>query len=216
LTPSSSSSAPLALSVDGAGFTGRSLSNLVKMVAKQEQLLSHTLKVRPAREARYCKPVRADFLAAVESMKAPTLDSLKAAWYKGQDERPSRYNATRYHALNLNSFFYRGTVEFRYFNGSLHAGVVKAFIQLTLALCAKAQKSKQTSGKRRVFTAETAKYDFRVVMLGLGLIGDEYKTCRFHMLDGLAGSSTFKHGKNGPRCSVRRPRVAPPVAAEVG
>ncbi|WP_426742735.1 amidoligase family protein [Gemmiger formicilis] len=35
-----------------------------------------------------------------------------------------------YHALNLHSVFYHGTVEWRLFNSTLHAGEVKANIIL--------------------------------------------------------------------------------------
>ena len=40
----------------------------------------------------------------------------------------------------------------------------------------------------------TAKYDFRVFMLRLGLIGDEFKTARLHLMSKLEGSSSRKHG----------------------
>ena len=55
-----------------------------------------------------------------------------------------------------------GTIELRYFNGTLHAGEVKAYVQLALAMAAKALSSKAASSKRREFNPATAKYDFRV------------------------------------------------------
>ena len=98
----------------------------------------------------------------------------------------------RYHGLNLNSLFFRGTLEFRYFNGTLHAGEVKAYVQLVLAIAAKALCSKAASSKRREFNPATAKYDFRVVLLHLGLIGEEFKTARLHLTKKLAGSAAWK------------------------
>ena len=41
---------------------------------------------------------------------------------KGNDGSREHYNWTRYYALNLHSVFYRGTVEWRCFNSTLHAG----------------------------------------------------------------------------------------------
>ncbi|HPN95983.1 MAG TPA: amidoligase, partial [bacterium] len=38
-------------------------------------------------------------------------------------------------------------------------------------------------------------YDFRVFLLGLGLIGDEFKTARHHLLANLEGDSAFKNGR---------------------
>jgi hypothetical protein len=42
----------------------------------------------------------------------------------------------------------------------------------------------------------TAKYDFRVVLLRLGLIGDEFKTARLHLTKALAGSAAWKHERH--------------------
>ena len=40
----------------------------------------------------------------------------------------------RYYALNLHSVFYRGTLEWRCFESTLHAGRVRANITLALAI----------------------------------------------------------------------------------
>lgn len=41
--------------------------------------------------------------------------------YRGFQERDEKYNGARYHALNLHSFFYRQTVEFRHHHGTVDA-----------------------------------------------------------------------------------------------
>jgi hypothetical protein len=97
--------------------------------------------------------------------------------------------------LNLHSLFFRGTIEYRAFNGTLHAGKVKAYIQFVLALSAKALKAKSASSKRREFNPATAKYDFRVFLLSLDMVGEEFKTARFHLLSLLEGSAAWKHGR---------------------
>jgi len=68
-------------------------------------------------------------------------------------------------------------------------------VQLVLALAANAISSKAASSKRREFDPATAKYDLRVVLLRLGLIGDEFKTARLHLTKKLAGSSAWKRGR---------------------
>jgi hypothetical protein len=68
-------------------------------------------------------------------------------------------------------------------------------VQLVLGLAANALTSKVASSKRRDFAPATAKYDFRVVMLRLGLIGDEFKTARLHLTKKLAGSAAWKRGR---------------------
>ena len=100
--------------------------------------------------------------------------------------------------------FFRNTIEFRYFNGTTHAGEVKAYVQLVLALAAKALTAKAASSKRREFNPATAKYDFRVFLLGLGFVGDEFKTARLHLTKHLAGSAAWK--------GARRDRPTPPAA----
>lgn len=177
--------------VDGSRFDAKSLRNLVHFVHKQEALLQHALRVSERRLSRYCQPINQDFMSRL-ALRHNTMQDIRAAWYGYPEERPSRYHGSRYHGLNLNSLFFRGTIEFRYFNGTLHAGEVKAYVQLVLAMAAKALTAKSACAKRRVFTPRTARYDFRVVLLGLGMIGDEFATARLHLTKHLAGSSAWK------------------------
>ena len=173
-------------------FDAKSVVNLVKLVHKQERLLEHALGVSEQRLARYCRPIEARFIEALETRRPKTMSDVRDAWYGRSGETPSRYHSSRYRGLNLNSLFFRGTLEFRYFNGTLHAGEVKAYVQLVLAMAAKALSSKAASSKRREFNPATAKYDFRVVLLHLGLIGEEFKTARLHLTKKLAGSAAWK------------------------
>lgn len=190
--------------VDGGRFDAKAVTNLVKMIHKQERLLEHALAVAPTRLARYCQPIDTRFLEQLETRRPRTLQEVNAAWYGYQNNAPARYDSSRYHGLNLNSLFFRGTVEFRYFNGTLHAGEVKAYVQLVLAIAAKAMSAKASSSKRRDFSEATAKYDFRVFLLGLGLIGDEFKTARLHLTKRLAGSAAWK-GERRDRATTPPP-----------
>jgi hypothetical protein len=69
---------------------------------------------------------------------------------------------------------------------------VKAFVQLSLALAAHAMSSKSAAGKRKPFNPDTAKYACRIFLKLLGLVGDEFKTCRHHLTTGLAGCSNYR------------------------
>lgn len=178
--------------VDGSRFDAKSLTNLVKMVHKQERLLEHALGVSETRLARFCRAIDANFMERLERARPKTLADVSEAWYGYRTSSPSRYDSSRYRGLNLNSFFFRGTIEWRYFNGTLHAGEVKTYIQLVLAFAAKALAAKSASSKRRDFNIATAKYDFRVLLLNLGMIGDEFKTARLHLTKRLAGSSAWR------------------------
>jgi Putative amidoligase enzyme len=189
------SSTGIHIHVDGSRFDATSVTNLVRFVHKQERLLEHALGVSSERLDDYCRSIDAHFIERLEARRPKTMGELSEAWYGDANARPERHHRSRYHGINLNSLFFRGTIEFRYFNGTLHAGEVKAYVQLVLALAANALTSKAASSKRRDFAPATAKYDFRVVMLRLGLIGEEFKTARLHLTKKLAGSAAWKRGR---------------------
>ena len=81
------------------------------------------------------------------------------------------------------------------FEATLHAGKVKAAVQFVLAICAKALNSRGASSRKREFDTASARYDMRVFLLHLGLIGDEFKTARKHLLSAMPGDAAFKHGR---------------------
>ena len=89
-----------------------------------------------------------------------------------------------------------GSIEIRIANSSLHAGVVRAYLTFALALAAKALNSRCVSSRPRQYDPESAKYDFRVfACIHLGLIGEQYKHVRHHLLTNLPGDSAFKRGR---------------------
>ena len=82
------------------------------------------------------------------------------------------------------------TIEFRAFNGTLHAGEIKAYIQLCLAISAQALSTKAASSMRPV--TDNPKYTFRCWLLRLGFIGDEFSTAREHLLKKLPGNAAWR------------------------
>ena len=76
------------------------------------------------------------------------------------------------------------------FNSTLHAGEVKSYIQLCLAISHQALIQKSASHTRTQSSNE--KYTFRTWLLRLGLIGDEFKTARTHLLKNLDGNIAWK------------------------
>ena len=86
--------------------------------------------------------------------------------------------------------FQKGTVEFRAFNGEIHAGKIKAYIQFCLAITAQALNQRYASPAKTV--TDNEKYSFRVWLLRLGMIGDEFKTARLHLLNHLDGNVAWR------------------------
>ena len=178
--------------IDAAPHTPTSLKNLVNLMASKEDLLYKALEIDP-RRLRYCKKVNEELITAINKKKPKTLEQLADLWYQGYgwESRDRHYHQSRYHGLNLHSTFTKGTVEFRLFNSTLHAGKVKAYLQFCLALSNQALTQK-TASARRTYT-DNEKYTFRCWMLRLGLNGDEFKTCRYHFLENLSGNSAWRH-----------------------
>jgi hypothetical protein len=181
--------------LDAAAFTTKALVNLAKIVNKQEDLIVKALDVNERRLASYAKKVSGEFIEKIEKRKPKSKDELNKLWYGYHNYNPTHYDSSRYRALNYHNIFYRNTVEMRWFNGCLHAGRIRAYLQFCLALGAKAINSNAASSRKRELNPINSKYDFRVFLLGLGLIGDEFKTARHHLLANLEGDSAFKNGR---------------------
>jgi len=180
---------------DASGLDGRGLANLAKMVYKQEPLIFHALGVTAGRQARYTRPVEDALIGRIAENRPTTRDEMNATWYGYHNGSPAHYDASRYHGLNLHSAWYRGTVEFRYFESTLHAGKIKAYVQFCLAITAKATNARAATTAKREFNATSAKYDFRCWLLRLGLIGDDFKTARLHLMANMPGSAAWKNGR---------------------
>ena len=178
--------------VDAEKHTPTSLKNLINLMASKEDLLYKSLEIDPAR-LRYCQKVNENLITTINKKKPKTLEALADIWYAGYgyENRNRHYHNSRYHGLNLHSVFDKGTVEFRLFNGTTHAGKIKAYIQFCLAVSHQAITQKSASAKRT--QTDNEKYTFRCWMLRLGLIGEEFETCRLHFLTNLQGNSAWRN-----------------------
>lgn len=182
--------------------TPQSLRRLVNIVNAKEELLTLALGIDPARRERWCKPVEPEFLAQLNRYKPHTMDDFAALWYahSGGSFRDwhtcaaRHYDQSRYHLLNLHAAFSTErpahTIEFRAFNGTLHAGRIKAYIQLCLAISAQALATKAASPTRP--DTDNPKYTFRCWLLRLGFIGEEFSTAREHLLANLPGNAAWR------------------------
>ena len=191
--------------IGAKGHTPQTLRNLANIMASHESLLTESLALDHYRVGRYCKPVDEDFLREVNRKKPQTMAKLADIWYNSQGEnyrRDHHYNGSRYHMLNLHATFTKGTVEFRLFQfdapadgkrNGLHAGQLKAYIQLCLALSQMAKEVRTASPKPQ--QNENPKYAMRTWLLRLGFIGEEFATAREVLTRRLAGDASFRHGR---------------------
>jgi len=180
--------------IGAAGMTAQAVKNLVNNFASHEELLIKALNVHESRKG-YCKPLSERFIKELNAKKIATLDEVGEIWYQRSAENfPTiHYDASRYQTLNLHALFTKGTVEFRLFNGTMHAGEVKTAIQLCCALVANAKASTRTLYKK--VSGENEKFSMRTWLTrpqGLNLNGDEFKTLRHHLLKNLGGNAAWR------------------------
>lgn len=191
--------------IGAKGHTPQKLRNLANIMASHEDLLASALNLDRSRISRYCRTVDPRFLEQVNRRKPSTMAGLADIWYDSQNAdygRSQHYNDSRYHMLNLHATFTKGTVEFRLFqfdapaNGKmngLHAGQLKSYIQLCLALSQMAKTVRTASPKPQ--QNENPKYAMRTWLLRLGFIGDEFKTARELLTKRLDGDAAFRSGR---------------------
>lgn len=191
------SSCGLHIHVDAANHNRQSLKNLIGIMYSKEDILFKALQVNEARASRWCQKVREPMLRqarTLSSEETKDLTQLERIWYKGDISSGEHYNWTRYYALNLHSVFYRGTVEWRCFNSTLHAGRAAAYINLCLAMSA--QAIAQRSTVMRKTHSDNELFTFRVWLVRLGLNGPEFKNTRDHLLANLDGDRAWRYDKD--------------------
>jgi hypothetical protein len=171
--------------------TTKSLRNLANLVASKEDLIYEALAIKSSRQG-YCQRADENFIKSLNAKKPETLTGLADLWYAAytSESRSNHYNSSRYRLLNFHSIFRIGTVEFRAFNSTTHAGKIKAYIQFALAMSHQALTQKSASSRKTETTNQ--KYTFRTWLLRLGMIGDEFKTARMHLLANLKGDIAWR------------------------
>lgn len=124
------------------------------------------------------------------------LGNVAGLWYAADPARPhpgavlnggaSRHSDTRYRSLNLHSAFVRGTVEFRLWNGTLHAGKVRAAVVDSMAIVALAARRRDletvTALERRPAPVSLEVWR-RCLRRRLGLTGPEARNVIRHLCE---------------------------------
>lgn len=178
--------------VDGANHTPDSLKRLVTFMISRQDLIYDALEI--GNRSRWCKKLNENILKEMKSCQQLTKSAAEQIWYSAANDNyygginHEHYNETRYHGVNLHSYFTKGTVEFRLFNSTLHAGKVKAYIQFCLAMSAWAIKSDEKISFRSMegYTSQQKVTIMRNILTRrLGLVGEEFKTCRLHLMTPL-------------------------------
>jgi len=177
--------------LDGEGHTPRSIRNFINIIASKNDLFYEALQIAPER-MRFCKKMDEALVKKINTKHPKTMNGIEKLWYEGYQEATSlHYHSSRYHFLNLHSFFNgKHTVELRGYNSELHAGKIRSYIVLALALNNQALTQKCASSRKS--QTENEKFAMRTYLNRIGFIGEEYANCREHLTKHLHGSAAWR------------------------
>ena len=183
--------------LDGADHNVQSIKNFINIIASKNDLLYKALQIKEG--MRWCKKMDQRLITEIQKKKLKTMQQIKDIWYNERNAGfHSHYDQSRYHFLNLHSYFEGNhTVELRGFNSTLHAGKVKAYILLALAINNQALTQRKASCKKT--QEENEKFAMRIYLNRIGFIGAEYKNYREHLIKHLDGSSAWRFGSDNPK-----------------
>ncbi|GAB6180344.1 hypothetical protein JCM14036_16630 [Desulfotomaculum defluvii] len=170
------------VSVPMEGHTGITLRNLVNMIYSKQALIKKSLGLT-------VNIVEDDFCTGINEAKMETLEDFKTAIGGiGEDRCPGiKYD------------FNNGTITFKFFEGELSAEKVTAYTQFVALLNLQAKALKHASAKAK--DTDNDKFTFRVFLIRLGMVGNEYKDARKILLERLEGNSAFRSGKKPEKVS---------------
>lgn len=197
--------------VDIGDMDTKHLMNLVNMIASHEEIIKDAINIDSSRANEWSQAVHPEFLRRMNTEKPKTMDEMMKVWYESMgytpdDARYDHYNRSRYHLLNLHSLWQGKGVEFRCFQfanrteregrqrrGGLHAGELKAYIQLCLGMVATAGLVNSVKSKATRQQEENPQYSMMRFLRKLGLKGGEFKTLRELMFRHLEGNARVRH-----------------------
>lgn len=190
--------------------TGKSLTNLARLMASHEDLLVKAIGIADERlygnrhHKAWCAKVDRGFLERLANKKPETVRGVQECWYDDNPDRHSgptnHYDNSRYRMLNYHSIGRTGTIEFRMYQfddpdgnkkNGLHAGVLRTYIQLSLVLSQQAKESRSITIKP--VQLENEKFAMRTWMNRMGMIGPEFKTAHDILRRKLTGNSAFRY-----------------------
>ena len=185
------SSCGIHIHLDGEDHTPKSIRNFINIIASKNDLFYKALEIEPDR-IRFCQKMDSALVERMNRKKPRTMRAIEQIWYEGYSGSQSEhYHNSRYHFLNLHSFFNgHHTVELRGFNSELHAGKIRSYIVLALALNHQALTQKSASSRKN--QTENEKFAMRTYLNRIGLIGEEFKNCREHLCARLSGSAAWR------------------------
>lgn len=187
----------LHIHVGAQSLTAKQIQNLAKSWYMGEKIFVEGCGTKAARLAQWTRPLETPFVLAMLKNPKPTMDTLGEAYYGGPiaDHRWRHYDRARYRTLNLHNLWNggKGTVEFRLFEATTHAGEIKANVTFALSMVAKATGLARVCAKVTKYECKGGARDMKLMFHYFGWNGDDFKTARWHFLKRAKEAAAVRH-----------------------
>jgi len=181
--PTETETTTFEVAVPMEGHTGITLRNLVNMVYSKQALIKKSLGIT-------ANIVEDNFSIAMNKAKMENLEDFKTAIDDiGVSSCPG-----------LGFDFIDNTITFKFLEGEVSPEKIKAYTQLVALLNQNAMALKHASAKSK--DTDNDKFTFRVWLVKIGMVGDEYKIARKVLLERLKGNSAFRSGSKPEKVVV--------------
>ena len=168
--------APFEIAITMEGHTGITLRNLINMIYSKQELIRKSLGISE-------DIINEDFVKGINEVEIHTLEEFK----KEAD------NIGKDNCNGIEFDFENKRISFKFINEEADTEKIKAYTQFIELLAQSAKELKHASAK--VSVTDNPKFTFRVFLIRLGMVGDEYKTARKILLKNLEGNAAFRYGK---------------------
>lgn len=168
--------APFEIAIPMEGHTGITLRNLINMIYSKQELIIKSLGISG-------EIINEEFVKGINVAKIQTLEE-----FKREADNIGKENCKR-----IEFDFENKKISFKFINEEADAEKVKAYTEFIELLDQSAKELKHASAK--VSMTDNPKFTFRVFLIRLGMVGDEYKTTRKILLKNLEGNAAFRYGK---------------------
>jgi hypothetical protein len=168
------------ISVPLEGHSGITLRNLLNMIYSKQEFIQKALGISEG-------IVGENFINELNAAKIATIEDFKKA-IEGKES-----------CTGIEFDFEEHRIGFRFIKAEDEN--ITAYTQFIELLNQSAKTLKHASAK--VSSTDNPKFTFRVFLIRLGMIGDEYKTARKILLEKLEGNAAFRYGK--PEKKIEEP-----------
>lgn len=162
----------LEIGVPMEGHTGISLRNLVNIIYSKQALIQKSLGIEEI-------IISEEFIRELNEAKISIIDDFKKTIIGKEN------------CIQIEFNFEEQKISFNFIKAE--AENITAYTQFAELLNKSAKELKHASYKAK--TTDNPKFTFRVFLIRLGMIGDEYKNARKVLLEKLEGNGAFRHGK---------------------